>query len=475
MKQYILKIFLYILCASSLAACKKQLNVFPTTSEVDGNVITDESSAVSTLNGVYYCFANGGADYNQIPSTQWYQLFQNISSELSGMLTYPYGGSQFASYTYDAASSGVDYYWNYGYKLVNAANGFIKNVQPVATIPSTSKQEMIAEAKLLRAFGNATLLLYYGQYDDVTSANGIILRNEFVTSANINLSRATVVQTYDSILSDLDVAIAYLPRQNSTKFRADVWTAKLLKARVLINRGQGNDYSEVVNLTNDIITNSPYSLESNVKDVFLSKAFNSSEVMLGIAPFPKQTVVYNNYLYYRQEIATPFMLNLFSNDPRQQWVYQTITDPYYRTPEQVITKYYPGSAITPQFNAITENGYAFRLTEAYLLEAEALIRSGGSIDGAKSLLKTVLGHAGVTDFTQVDATSSSDGMLLLIIQEEMRNFVSEGGEDWLALRRLPFSTLQSLIPAIKSKTQLILPIPQSEITTNNEVKQNPGY
>ncbi|MGH2648442.1 MAG: hypothetical protein ACRDE8_12770, partial [Ginsengibacter sp.] len=67
----------------SIGACKKQLNVFPTTSEVDGNVITDEKSAITTLNGVYYRFADGGFDYNGIPSTQWYTLFQNTSSELS--------------------------------------------------------------------------------------------------------------------------------------------------------------------------------------------------------------------------------------------------------------------------------------------------------------------------------------------------------------------------------------------------------
>jgi hypothetical protein len=475
MKSYNLKIFVYLLLLSSLGACKKELNVFPTTSEVDGNVITDENSAIATLNGVYYRFADAGADNNSIPSTEWYSLFQNVSSELSGMLTYPYGGSDFANYVFTPASSGVDFYWNYAYKLVNAANGFIKNVEPVTNIPASSKQQMIGEARFLRAFGNATLLLYYGQYDDVSSPYGIILRSEFVSSDNINIPRSTVAQSYDSILSDLDASIAVLPSVAKAKNAANVWAAKLLKARLLINRGTDDDYTQVVQITSDIITNSPFSLEDSVKDIFLTKGFNSNEVMLGIKPYSNQTEVYNNYLYYYQEIATPTMLGLFENDPRNQWVFQTIIDPYYSTPEQVITKYYPGTAATSEPNAITENGYAFRLTEAYLLEAEALAKSGTDMDMAKSLLKEVLSHAGITDYSQIDAETTQGGLQLLIIEEEMKNFVSEAGQDWLALRRLPFATLQTLVPAVKEKTQLILPIPESEITTNSQAEQNPGY
>ncbi|HEU0228698.1 MAG TPA: hypothetical protein VFQ86_13240, partial [Arachidicoccus soli] len=69
------------------------------------------------------------------------------------------------------------------------------------------------------------------------------------------------------------------------------------------------------------------------------------------------------------------------------------------------------------------------------------------------------------------------GLQLMIVKEEMKNFVGEAGQDWLAVRRLPFTTLQKLIPTITSKTLLLLPIPQDEITKNIKLKgmQNPGY
>jgi hypothetical protein len=158
-------------------------------------------------------------------------------------------------------------------------------------------------------------------------------------------------------------------------------------------------------------------------------------------------------------------------------MYKTITNPYFGTDEHLITKYYPGSVDNRAPDPITEYSYAFRLTEAYLLEAEAITLSGGDMGEAKALLKEIMKHAGITDFTAVDAATTKDALQLLVVKEEMKNFVAEGGQDWLAVRRLPFATLQELIPVIKDKNQLILPIPESEITSNAQLagKQNPGY
>jgi len=99
------------------------------------------------------------------------------------------------------------------------------------------------------------------------------------------------------------------------------------------------------------------------------------------------------------------------------------------------------------------------------------------MNDAKTLLKEVMQHAGFTDYSEVDAAGSSEDLQLLIVKEEMKNFVGEAGQDWLAVRRLPFATLQQLIPTIQSKTQLVLPIPQDEMKRNSALNgmQNPGY
>ena len=232
-----LNIISLLLASSLFGACHKELNVYPTTQEVDGNIISDEKSATTALNGVYYQFAYGGADYNGVPSTRWYTVNEEAPAQLSGMVSYTFGGGGFDEHTYNSKTSGIDFAWYYGYSLINAANGFLKNIAPVSAISSSVKRRMIAEAKFLRAYGNSEVLLYYGQYDDTTSVNGIILHNEFITPSDLALPRSRVGVVYDTIISDLEAAIPDLPGQNTSIAYANVWAAKLLEARVLINRG----------------------------------------------------------------------------------------------------------------------------------------------------------------------------------------------------------------------------------------------
>ena len=468
----------YLVFLTLLASCHKQLNVFPTTSEVDGNVIVDLQGAKTALNGVYYLLADAGFDYNNKPSIMWCDLNEIYPSELSGTMDYSFGGSDLFEHTYDATSLSVSALWTYNYKIVNAANGFLKNISSVASIDAGTKNEMIAEAKFLRAYANATLLFYFGQYDDQTSPYGIILRKDFVTTGNISLPRSSVKESYDFILADLDDAIAGLSNLNSQIYYANVWAAKLLQARVLMERGASGDYGNVIDLCNDIITNGPFALEDSTKDVFLSKGLNSSEVIFGVQPYPDDVYKYNEYLFYMQGIASDSLLSRLQNDPRMGWMTRTIyleDIPAYALPG--LTKYYPGPAPDPNPTAISNVSYPMRLTEAYLLKAEAIATSGGSLADAKDLLKTVLQHAGFTDFSDVDAQNSADGLKTMIIKEDMKNFVGEAGQDWLAVRRLPFSDVQQLIPTLTNKTQLLLPIPKDEMTRNLALSgmQNPGY
>ncbi|HXD79413.1 MAG TPA: RagB/SusD family nutrient uptake outer membrane protein [Puia sp.] len=476
MQSAINKIFVFLGLAIVSASCNKQLNILPTTQEVDGNIISDLQGATTALNGVYYRFAASSPDNNGVPSTQWVDVNEGFPSELAGSYDYPYGGVDLNTHTYKPPSYELATMWSYGYNLVNAANGFLKNIAPVKNLGDSTRSEMMAEAKFLRAFGNTYLLLYFAQYYDTTSQYGIILRNEFVTTSNLNLPRSPVGQCYDSILDDLHFAEANLPSLNTDNTGANKWTAELLEARLLINRQTPADYANVIRLTNDIITNSPFTLEANTKDIFHSKGLSSNEVMLGIQPYtsPAQTYKWSQYLHYNDYILSDSGAAAFQGDPRQTWTYYMFTSPYGYGSFPAPIKYYPGDTLNIAPSIQDEYSYAFRLTEAYLLEAEAISASGGDPATARALLETVEGHAGITDFAAVDAASGPD-LTLLIIREEMKNFIGEAGQDWYAVRRLPFATVQQLIPTLVSKDLLILPIPQTEMQTNGQMKQNPSY
>jgi hypothetical protein len=168
-------------------------------------------------------------------------------------------------------------------------------------------------------------------------------------------------------------------------------------------------------------------------------------------------------------------VGLLADDARNKWVYKPDTL-YNNPPFNKMMKYQSGDPTNPNPAALSENCYAFRLSEAYLLEAEAIALSGGDPASAKTLLKTVLSHAGAgaRKLAAVDSAATPEALQLEIVKENLRNFVYENGVDWLALRRLPFATIQGLNPNIKSASRLILPIPAAELAYNNVI-QNPGY
>lgn len=467
---------LFFTIASVLSSCKKQLNVYPTTSEVDGNVIVDSKSAQTVLNGVYYQFAAGTQDYSGVPATGWITYNEVMYSFMAGTLDYSGGGSEFELFEIDDRNSASDVLWSYNYLLVNAANGFLKNLEPAGTIPEGRKREMQAEGMFLRAFANTQLLLAFAEYKDMNSKYGILLRKEFVNANNINLAQSTVAESYAFILQDLDFAISNLPLQGSQLYYANRWVAKLLKARLLINRAAQGDYAQVISLTDDIIKNSPFALEKNQRDIFWTKGFSSKEVMMSVQPYADQQfklVSYQQGLHYT---GTGLMTSLFRDDPRREWVY-TVVDDYYLGELNEVTKYYSGNPdpnlATPVPNA--ENCYAFRLSEAYLLQAEALAVQNSELATAKNLLKTVVANAGLSNFAEIEAATSGADLQVLIVKEVMKNFICENGVDWYALRRLPFQTLKSIRPAIPDQTRLILPVPYSERAKNIKIQQNPGY
>lgn len=100
--------------------------------------------------------------------------------------------------------------WSGSYKIINAANGVIKQIAEVDDneFVGDRKNEIIAEARWLRAYGHYNLLRYFAQFYDQKSKYGVLLRKEFVTATNIAQARSSVKASYDCILEDLDFAEA---------------------------------------------------------------------------------------------------------------------------------------------------------------------------------------------------------------------------------------------------------------------------
>jgi starch-binding outer membrane protein, SusD/RagB family len=399
---------------------------------------------------------------------------------LTGVLGYAFGPYPEESND-NVNASFTSSVWSENYLIINAANGVINGVNKIAdnAFAGNRKKEILSEARFLRAYADFKLLIYFAEWYKPESPYGVLLRDELSTLSNIPKARSTVAESYKSILDDLDSAIANGPETNPNYY-ASKWSAMALKMRVLISRGQPQDYTDVITLGNTIIQSGNYSLETNLKDLFYSKGLASKEVILGIKPQPSQELFYyilsRDYYPFASSgfAAKKTFKDLLKNDPRGSWMIGP-ANPYqaYSPDTYYFTKYIAYGSSPSQ---VTETSYAFRLSEVYLLTAEATIRSGGSLSTAKMLIDTVMAHAGVTDFSAVDNANTSDDLLLQNFYEIERNLTGEDGIEWMALLRLPFATVQQLRPTITKQMQYIFPIPDDEFQQNPQIgDQNPGY
>lgn len=469
------KLSICILCALLIItqqSCKKDLNALPQDSRVAEVAITDAKTAEIALNGAYYTFANASNT-----QTNW-TSHERYPAMFAGWLGYGFGQLQEEINRTDGSGS---IYWDEMYKLLNTVNGVLKGVTalPDNAFDGERKAGIIGELHFLRAYAHFKLLSFYGVWWDINSPLGVLLRDEASTKTNISKARSTVQESYDFIMADLDDAVANAPAENEN-FYATSWAAKVLKMRVLMSRGQSGDYAAVLALANDIIQNSPYTLEPNVKDIFRTKGLASNEVILGLKPQANQ----EKYPYSRSKqfwpaasslyVATGALKDLLAGDPRQSWMIGS-PSPYsaYSPNTYYFTKYLAEGS---QPTIVSETFYAMRLSEVYLLKAEASLRSSGSLADAKGAVKEVMSHAGVTDFSAIDNANTPDDLLLQLYYETSKSLVAEDGQVWLALLRLDFNTVQSLRPTITTKAQYILPIPHEEFVYNPEIgDQNPGY
>lgn len=481
---------LFVMCFCMLS-CDDKLSELPSQSKVDGTLVVDEPSALVALRGFYYSYAMCGEDYNGTKTTKCTKQYEVRPADFAGTIIYTYGAYQLE--THNPSSLALANAWQSLYTIVNAANCVIKQIDdaPDDVFSGNKKAQFLGEARCMRAYANYNVMKYYAYYWDINSPYGIIVRDEPCTVTNLPAKRNSVKETYDHILADLDYAIANAPETNDKCF-ANKWVAMGLKARVLMMRGQGNDYAEAASLTKDIIEKGPYTLEENVIDVFHTKGLNSCEAMFGVQPKSGQVDVYEGWIMHSypsdapQYLVTDNLLALFKDDPRKDKIFHVTQKTSYVFDEAgnmniVVSQVYgvnkhlvPG---TWAASAIEENQIHMRLTEMYLLRAEALVRQN-QLDEARRLLKAVLSHAGYTDFSMVDNAQSQHDMLQQVFNEYLRNLFAESGREMDIMMRYPKDIVLAFNPAYADDKFNVFPLPVEEFQYNNmltHADQNPGY
>lgn len=443
-------IFIIALLLFTLTGCEKLTNVIdqdPPNSLVPENVAVNAAGARNLLNGTYAMLHD-----------QYYYLYsETVPGLLSGSMKSNgfLASVKFADNAVLADQSDVNSIWTAYYKMINQANWVIQlvNKLPEGELSQPEKDALLAQAKALRAMAHFDALRYFGQFYDLNSKLGVIIRTEPVNFTTREIKRSSVAEAYNLILSDLDFAVSKAPDFTKPIFISKT-AAKALKARVLLFKG---DYLQAANLANEVITDGKRSLSVPFSKGF-SDGFNSSEsIFMRATDAVTFTSDRKKFTYgSRHAIASPWLQGMMAGDPRVASTYLASNSSILKTNNTA-------------FSAPT---YFIRLAEMYLIKAEGLARSGAPLADAKAALEVIISRAyGKPSFS---LATTHEELLNDIFKETIRELCFENGSDWFATIR--FEKIKTLKPKVTSSDQYILPIPESELLGNALFGvQNPGY
>jgi len=244
------------ICFASLAAmvlmtvsCKKILEEHPKSAIVP-TIFTTEGGLLGGVSGVYN-------DLRGLWGTEGFsmQTLGGTDETLEGAsATSP----DFFTYNPMNSSDEANGWWNNAYQDINTLNGVLFYAK--SQKPDTIVNQCVAQAHFLRAF-------WY--YFLVTNFGDVPLHTTFITAPSTADSRQPMAQVYDTIISDLNYAAAYLQVQSPVNATAQApfggkaaaqGAAWYLLGKTYLTRGwstaaQTNDFQQAITIFNNLITN----------------------------------------------------------------------------------------------------------------------------------------------------------------------------------------------------------------------------
>ncbi len=493
MKNIMKIIILVLVLPVVISSCyKENLDPVPKLSISDLTAFDTRDRIVAQVKGMYASFKDGQylggrfQVYNDIRSDDWLNLGQN---GVTGLMTW--------NHTVTASQNEVQNLWGAIYAAVNRVNMFLDGLEANETKILTSNvltQEEFdrykGEALALRGMAYFHLIQLYAQpYKKGPQNWGAVLRlTAQKSSADNSKARATLQETYDQILSDLNTAEGLLPTiANGTANGADYVTRMhkntvvALKTRVYLHMDK---WAEVITEANKIVSaaapfTSPlgvaYQLSATFGGIFSN--YTSSEAILsmpmsgaelpgtqnGLAHyFSGATVGNNEYPVNEQSVMWSSPVFTTSDARKQLTVVRTIGG----TDRIFINKY-------PTFPH-TDWAPVIRYAEVLLNLAEAEARANGVNARAIALLNAVYlrSNAGGTPYVAGDF-ANVDAFVNRLLLERNIEFLGEGIRNMDTGRLLASHAAKPGVNAVSpNDPNYVWPIPQTELNTNQLIQPN---
>lgn len=473
-----------LICLFLLISCNDFLKVEPGVQISINEQLSSKTGLKLALNGIY-------DDIESLLSSQ-----TNVYADVQGgnitftpivtnkEITVPSAIQNSYNFTDIAQESDYAGVYTSLYSIINQANIILKYFDTFAFLSQDEKNQLKAELLVIRAFSHYQLTLLFAQNYGLTSDAshlGIVYNTETLLIGVDFPSRKTMKETYNLLQADLDSALSlftnnqFLAGPSHSLFNKK--TTEALYARIAL---QMNDCEKAFLYANTVITTSGIILTS--KDNYVTEWEKEedpiSEIILefsaprtsegSVSQSISQWFNFGSNLNYARYVASNDLLDLYeANDIRKNMFIEQNLPTRVAGIEQNLPYYF-----TKKF----QNGAGtthIRLSEMYLIRAEANARLDKENDALNDL-NLIRERANLTSL------SSTTAILNEIFLERRRELAFEG--------HLIFDIVRFKKDIVRNKGCLatvcnlnypsnffVLPIPQTSIELNENIRQNEGY
>jgi hypothetical protein len=438
------------LLALTLFSCKKFTEIgAPPTQVLSSEVFTSDLTATGAIMGLY----TGTVGQMLVP----YTMYPGMSAD---DVQYNTPAAEYDAYENNTVSINSVMNanaWYSAYQYLRNINYDIAGLTASATLTPVVKNQLLGEAKFLRAFVFFELVNFYGDVPMPLTNND--LENAF-------LPRTPAKDVWVQIITDLKEAQSLLTETYTGTMRARVnkWAATTLLARAYL---YNKDYPNAEAEATKVIDSKVYTL-APLASTFVN---SSNEIIWQLTNLTGISTYGGVYNSVANSLPTYSLYDTLyrSFEPadlrKTNWTSDTTASgiTYHR-----VTKYKLRAG-----TAGNEYNVVVRFAELYLIRGEARAQQD-KFGLAKSDIDVLRTRAGLTG---LPASQLKPDLLLAIEQERKVELFGEWGHRWFDLKRTDRAA--TVIGGQKKttwkNTAVLYPVPDAQRLLNTSLSQNDGY
>ena len=445
-----------------------------------GSAFTDLRSVKSGTTGAYYYVGHYAFLGNYAVALGDFCAGISMGSSSSGHF-YAY-----SNFSFSDTSAELSNLWECGYKIITNATRTINGANQLMEAGAITESELpeayayIGQCYALKALAAYYLVNYFAlPYSSANASTpGILLVDEEVPSADQQVSRATVQESYDQIIKDITSAENAFNQAGSDGIEAATggddafymtpMGLAALKARVYMSLGQ---YAAA---------------ETAAKEAIALKGTGNGDATDNVPSTEVYTSMWGDVVATDEDL---FTIKKSEDDNLSANSINTLYGSYYATVQNNVINKFGENDIRAQLFMPSDGGGTttskflgksseavcnipiFRKSEMSLIIAECEARNGNIAEAQNYLMFTAKRNLDITSTEDLPATT--DELLSFISEERIREFVAEGHRFFDARR------MGDLVSGDNFQNwdiqKFVFPIPEAEINTGTGCQQNEGW